>query len=188
MLKIRLRRMGNRHRPFYRVVVSDQRRTPTAAAIEEIGTYDPAAKPIHLRLDVERADYWVQNGAQPSPTVKNLIRRARNYDPEVEAQKIKEATEKAAAEAAEKAEKEAAEKAEAAAAAEAEEAAAEEAKADAAEAPAEEAAADEAKADDAEAPAEEAKADDAEAPTEEAKAEEADAAEADTETDAEKEG
>lgn len=185
MLKIRLRRMGNRHRPFYRVVVSDGRKTPTSAALEEIGTYDPATKPTHLRLDVERADYWVKQGARPSDTVKRLIRRARNYDPEVEARKAaeKEAAEKAAAEQA-AAEKAAAEKAAA------EEAAAEKAAAEAEAAEKEAAENTEAEAETgAEEPAaEEAQAAAAEeASDEEAAGEKTDAAE-ESETDAEKEG
>ncbi len=70
MLKIRLRRMGSRHRPFYRVVVSDSRRTPTASAVDEIGYYDPRKKPAVVTIRRERVDYWLNRGAQPSSTVK----------------------------------------------------------------------------------------------------------------------
>ena len=77
MLRIRLRRMGSRHRPFYRVVVGDSRRTPLASALEEIGYYDPRKKPAILHLDVARADHWVSQGAQPSETVEKLIAKAR---------------------------------------------------------------------------------------------------------------
>ena len=62
MLKIRLRRMGSRHRPFYRVVVSDSRRTPTASALEEVGYYDPRKKPAALSLDLDRVDEAVGKG------------------------------------------------------------------------------------------------------------------------------
>jgi len=75
MLKIRLRRMGSTHTPFYRVVVSDSRRTPRAAFLEEIGHYNPVSTPPHIAIDGDRIDHWVSKGAQLSPTVKKLIRR-----------------------------------------------------------------------------------------------------------------
>lgn len=68
MLKIRLRRMGSRHRPFYRVVVSDSRRVPTSSALDEIGIYDPRQNPSMIRLDLDRIDHWMSQGAQPSDT------------------------------------------------------------------------------------------------------------------------
>ncbi len=74
MLTIRLRRMGNRNRPFYRVVVSDSRKTPTAAAVEEVGYYNPISKPPQVRIDAERVKHWVGVGAQPSRTVLKLLR------------------------------------------------------------------------------------------------------------------
>lgn len=73
MLKIRLRRMGARNNPFFRVVVSDSRNVPTAAALEEIGYYDVAKNPAQVNIDAERAQYWVSRGAQMSPTVKKLL-------------------------------------------------------------------------------------------------------------------
>lgn len=76
MLRIRLRRMGRRNRPFYRVVVSDSRRTPRAEAVEEVGHYDPMATPPRLVIDRQRVDYWVQAGARPSKTVEELLERA----------------------------------------------------------------------------------------------------------------
>ncbi len=76
MLKIRLRRMGARNRPFYRVVVSDSRRTPIAQAVEEIGYYDPLVKPPRVEIDRERLSHWVGRGAGLSPTVKKLVRQA----------------------------------------------------------------------------------------------------------------
>jgi len=75
MLKIRLRRMGTRSKPFYRVVVSDSRSATTAAAVEELGYYDPRREPPAVEIDAERIDYWVKQGAQLSPTVRQLVER-----------------------------------------------------------------------------------------------------------------
>jgi small subunit ribosomal protein S16 len=66
--------MGNRNRPFYRVVVSDSRKTPTAAAVEEVGYYNPIADPPEVRIDADRVNHWVGVGAQPSRTVLRLLR------------------------------------------------------------------------------------------------------------------
>ncbi len=77
MLKIRLCRKGSRHRPFYRLVVSESRQVPTAAALDELGYYDPRREPIALSIDLAKVDNWVGKGAQASPTVKKLIQRAR---------------------------------------------------------------------------------------------------------------
>ncbi|MEM7482593.1 MAG: 30S ribosomal protein S16 [Acidobacteriota bacterium] len=76
MLKIRLRRMGARNAPFYRVVVSDGRSTPTAAAVEEVGFYDPRRRPAEVNIDRERVEYWVSKGARMSDTVKSLMKRS----------------------------------------------------------------------------------------------------------------
>ncbi len=78
MLRIRLRRMGKKHSPFYRVVVSDSRRTPRARFTEVLGTYDPRPDPAEVRIDVARADEWVRKGAHPSETVSRLIEKARS--------------------------------------------------------------------------------------------------------------
>ncbi len=75
MLKIRLRRMGNRNRAYYRLVVSDGRRVPTASSVEEVGHYDPTKNPALVKIDRERVQYWVDRGAQLSDTVKNLLAR-----------------------------------------------------------------------------------------------------------------
>lgn len=75
MLKIRLRRMGARNAPFYRVVVSDSRRATTASAVEEIGWYDPRRTPSKIEIDRERVDYWTARGAQLSETVAKLVAR-----------------------------------------------------------------------------------------------------------------
>ena len=75
MLKIRLRRGGASHAPFYRIVVSDSQRTPRASTVEQIGHYDPKKKPADVKIDRERVDYWVSKGAQLSPTVKSLLKK-----------------------------------------------------------------------------------------------------------------
>lgn len=76
MLKIRLRRQGSKHAPFYRIVVSDSLKTPAAATVEQIGIYNPTKKPSQLTIDKERVTYWVGRGAQLSETVKNLLKKA----------------------------------------------------------------------------------------------------------------
>jgi small subunit ribosomal protein S16 len=75
MLKIRLRRMGSNRRPVYRVVVSDSKRTPTAAVLEEVGFYDPRTNPAGVKLNRERITYWVGRGAQMSETVASLMKQ-----------------------------------------------------------------------------------------------------------------
>ena len=76
MVKIRLRRMGSRNHPFFRVVVSDARKTPIAAALDEIGYYDPRKQPAVVSIDRERLDQWVAKGALLSPTVAKLVKQA----------------------------------------------------------------------------------------------------------------
>jgi small subunit ribosomal protein S16 len=75
MLMIRLRRMGARNQPYYRIVVSDSRRTARAEVLEELGSYDPSANPAALSFDRERARSWVERGAGLSPTVRSLLAR-----------------------------------------------------------------------------------------------------------------
>ena len=77
MLKIRLRRMGARQHPFYRVVVSESRRTPQSRFVETLGTYNPGTKPATIQLDVAKAESWIQKGAHPSETVRSLISKAK---------------------------------------------------------------------------------------------------------------
>lgn len=77
MLKIRLRRMGSRQEPFYRVVVSDSRSTPQGRFIESLGTYDPGTNPPSVHLDVPKAESWIQKGAHPSETVRSLLAKAK---------------------------------------------------------------------------------------------------------------
>lgn len=97
MLKIRLRRMGSRHRPFYRVVVSDSRRVPRSSALEEIGTYDPRQRPSHIDLKLDRVDHWLQRGAQPSDTVSKIVAKARRRPAVTEAPASDEAAAEEAA-------------------------------------------------------------------------------------------
>ena len=76
MVKIRLRRMGAKKNPFYRVVVADSRSPRDGRFIEEIGTYNPLTSPSLIDIDLERADYWVKSGAQPTDTVRALLKKA----------------------------------------------------------------------------------------------------------------
>ena len=76
MVKIRLRRMGAKKAPFYRVVVADSRFPRDGRFIEEIGTYDPMAEGENLKVDMERVKYWIANGAQPTDTVRALLKKA----------------------------------------------------------------------------------------------------------------
>jgi small subunit ribosomal protein S16 len=76
MVKIRLRRMGAKKAPFYRIVVADSRYPRDGRFIEEIGTYNPTVTPSALSVDVERAQAWIKTGAQPTETVKALLKKA----------------------------------------------------------------------------------------------------------------
>lgn len=76
MVKIRLRRMGAKKAPFYRVVVADSRYPRDGRFIEEIGTYDPLTEPATIKIDMERTKYWIANGAQPTDTVRGLLKKA----------------------------------------------------------------------------------------------------------------
>jgi len=75
MVKIRLRRMGAKKAPYYRVVVADSHFPRDGRFIEEIGTYDPLTDPATIKIDVERAKYWIANGAQPTDTVRALLKK-----------------------------------------------------------------------------------------------------------------
>ena len=76
MVKIRLRRMGAKKAPFYRIVVADSRSPRDGRFIEEIGTYDPMAEGAQkIVVDMERAQYWIANGAQPTDTVRGLLKK-----------------------------------------------------------------------------------------------------------------
>ncbi len=76
MVKIRLRRMGAKKSPFYRIVVADSRYPRDGRFIEEIGTYDPRVEPAAIQVDAERAQAWIKTGAQPTETVKALLKKA----------------------------------------------------------------------------------------------------------------
>lgn len=74
-VKIRLRRMGAKKAPFYRIVVADSRYPRDGRFIEEIGTYDPTQNPSAIHVDVEKANKWIANGAQPTDTVKAIFKK-----------------------------------------------------------------------------------------------------------------
>jgi len=84
MVKIRLRRMGAKKNPFYRVIVADSKSPRDGRCIEEIGTYNPVTSPSEINIDVERALYWIKNGAQPTDTVRALIKKAEAAQAEAE--------------------------------------------------------------------------------------------------------
>ena len=73
MVKIRMRRMGSKKKPFYRIVVADSRRQTRGRFIEEIGYYNPVSNPKQFKVNAQRAKEWINNGAQPSTTVKKLF-------------------------------------------------------------------------------------------------------------------
>ncbi len=74
-VKIRLRRMGAKKAPFYRVIVADSRSPRDGRCIEEIGTFDPMKNPAEVKIDAEKAQQWIKNGAQPTDTVKALLKQ-----------------------------------------------------------------------------------------------------------------
>ena len=76
MVKIRLRRMGAKKAPFYRVVVADSRFPRDGRFIEEIGYYDPTKEPSVVKIDAEKAKQWLDNGAQPTDTVREILKKA----------------------------------------------------------------------------------------------------------------
>ncbi len=76
MVKIRLTRMGAHKRPFYRVVVADSRARRDGPFIEILGTYNPLKEPSEINIDLEKANFWLQRGAQPTDSVKKLMQRA----------------------------------------------------------------------------------------------------------------
>ncbi|TXD34602.1 30S ribosomal protein S16 [Lujinxingia vulgaris] len=161
-VRLRLQRHGAKKRPFYRVVAADQRSPRDGRFIEVLGTYDPMQEPAAVRLNSERVDYWLSVGAQPSDTVRSLIRKLRRGELGIDL--AAEGAEKAAKEAAALAKKEAleaarakvAEEAKAAEAKKAEEEAAKKAEAEVAKA------AEAAKAEEGAAEGESAEGDDAE--------------------------
>ena len=75
-VKIRLKRIGAKKAPFYRVVVADSRYPRDGRFIEEIGYYNPLTNPVEIKIDSEKAQKWINNGAQPTETVKSLLKKA----------------------------------------------------------------------------------------------------------------
>ena len=75
MVKIRLRRMGAKKAPYYRIVVADSRSPRDGRFIEELGTYYPMAEGEKIKVNMERAKYWISNGAQPTDTVRGLLKK-----------------------------------------------------------------------------------------------------------------
>ncbi len=75
MVKIRLKRIGAKKAPFYRVVVADSRYPRDGRFIEEIGTYNPCVNPAEIKIDMAKAEEWIKNGAQPTETVKALLKK-----------------------------------------------------------------------------------------------------------------
>ena len=75
-VRIRLKRLGAKKAPFYRIVVADSRTSRNGKSIAEIGYYDPTKEPAVLKVDSEEAKKWIANGAQPSDTVKALLKKA----------------------------------------------------------------------------------------------------------------
>ncbi len=74
-VKIRLRRMGAKKAPFYRIIVADSRSPRDGKCIEEIGYFDPMKEPAVVKIDAEKAAQWIKNGAQPTDTVKALLKQ-----------------------------------------------------------------------------------------------------------------
>ncbi len=75
-VKIRLTRLGDKHSPFYRVVVTDSRQPRDGGCIEEIGTYNPLKTPAEVKINVEKAQAWLKNGAKPTDTAKTVLVQA----------------------------------------------------------------------------------------------------------------
>ena len=76
MVKIRLKRMGAKKAPFYRIIVADSRSPRDGRFIEELGVYNPLTNPGEIKVDAERVQQWVKNGAQPTDTVRGLLKKA----------------------------------------------------------------------------------------------------------------
>ncbi len=76
MVKIRLQRQGKKKAPFYHIVVADSKSPRDGKIIEQIGTYDPMTEPATIKLDKEKVEKWIKNGAKPTDTVKYIIEKA----------------------------------------------------------------------------------------------------------------
>ena len=75
-VKIRLTRMGKKKNPFYRIVVADERSPRDGRFIEEIGYYNPLTNPVDIKIDAEKATKWLNNGAQPTETVRSILKKS----------------------------------------------------------------------------------------------------------------
>ena len=75
-VKIRLKRMGSKKNPFYRIVVADVKAPRDGSFIEEVGYYNPVSEPVELKMDAEKVTKWIKTGAQPTDTVRALIKKA----------------------------------------------------------------------------------------------------------------
>lgn len=75
-VKIRLKRLGSKKNPFYRVVVADERSPRDGRFIEEIGYYNPLTDPVDIKIDAEKATKWLNNGAQPTETVRTILKKS----------------------------------------------------------------------------------------------------------------
>lgn len=76
MVKIRLKRLGAKKSPFYRIVVADSRTSRNGKSIDELGYYDPTKEPVVLKIDIENAKKWLNNGAQPTDTARALLKKS----------------------------------------------------------------------------------------------------------------
>jgi len=79
VVKLRLRRMGAKKRPSYRIVAADSRSPRDGAFIESVGFYDPITDPATINVNLDRARHWIENGAQPTDTVRSILKRAGVY-------------------------------------------------------------------------------------------------------------
>jgi len=82
MVAIRLNRQGTKDRPYYKIVAVDNRKRRDGRFIEQVGTYNPMIDGVNYKIDLAKADKWITNGAQPSDTVKSIIKKARQSSPE----------------------------------------------------------------------------------------------------------
>lgn len=89
-VKIRLRRMGAHKKPFYRIVVADSRAPRDGRCIEEIGYFNPMTEPVQVKLDMEKVEKWIKNGAQPTDRVRSIVEYVKKESKQ--AQKIQRGT------------------------------------------------------------------------------------------------
>ncbi len=78
--KIRLQRIGAKKKPFYRIVIADERTAPTGKVLDHVGTYNPHTDPPEIKTDLIKIDEWISKGAQPTPKVNSILKRARKQN------------------------------------------------------------------------------------------------------------